>query len=66
MPRIEFIGIGIQKVIVNHHFVPSRYEVVRDIKPVLEIAIHSQESRESPVYGIVKGNGIKAIIWCIP
>ena len=58
MPWIHFIRLTIDEIIRNSHRIPHIHKVSRGIIRDLQIPIHPQKSRQSPIHGIMKRNPI--------
>jgi len=59
--RIEFASGRIEEVILDDHLIPCGNKVDVDVVGNLEVSIHSQETSNSTVSGIMEGDGIQSI-----
>jgi len=59
--RIELASRRIEEVILNDHLIPGSDKVDVDVVGNLEVSIHSQETSNSTVSGIMEGDGIQSI-----
>jgi hypothetical protein len=53
----------IQKVVVNHHFIPCGNEIGVDIESDFEISVHAEEPCQGTVNRVMEGSAIKSRVW---
>lgn len=66
VPRVHVATDGVQEVIVDEHLVPRGNEVDVDIVSVGQVAVHSKETGERAVGGVVEGDGVEAVVGLVP
>lgn len=64
MTGIDDIRGRVQEIIIHKHLIPGGDEVDVDVESDLKVSVHSQETSERTVDGIMKGNSVEAIEGC--
>ena len=62
MPRVDFSGECINKVVLNEKRVPDVDKVNGGITPDSKITIQSKEPLEATVYGVAESDGIETVV----
>lgn len=64
--RVYVATDGVQEVIVDEHLVPRGNEIDVDVVSVGQVAVHSEETGERAVGGVVEGDGVEAVVGLVP
>lgn len=62
MPGVHCAVRGVQEVVVDEHLVPGTDEIGIEIVCVLEVSVHTQESRQCTIDGVMERNTVQAIM----
>jgi len=59
---VDLAGVRVDEIVLHEHLVPRADEVDRDIVGDLQVAVHSEETLECAVDGVMEGDGVETVI----
>ena len=65
MARVDLASELIDEIVLHEHLVPCADEVHRDVIGDLQVTVHSEETLERAVDGVMEGDGIETVIGCV-